>query len=115
MTNINIYDTAHQLERDLRQLPAFQNLKEALAAIQQDAEAKELYEAFQQATQKLQFSQEEPSEKMMEDLQALYGKVTENPILKKLMENEQQLSLMMEEINQIIAEPLQEIYQMPSN
>lgn len=33
MTNINIYDTAHQLERDLRQLPAFQNLKEALAAI----------------------------------------------------------------------------------
>lgn len=114
MTSNNIYDTANQLEQDIRQLPALAQLKEAFQAIQADEASSALFEEFKQTSQELQMKQmsgEQPGEEEMEALQALFAKVTENESIKSLMESEQQLSQVMEDVNRIITKPLQEIYE----
>ncbi|MGF3065971.1 YlbF family regulator [Facklamia sp. P12950] len=112
--NINIYDTANTLERELRQLPAYLNVKSALEEIKKDPESNQLFEEFRQVSQSLQTMTEQPSEEKITEVQNLYAKVMENPLIKKLMENEQQLGFLMEEINQIITKPLQDLYQAPT-
>lgn len=114
MTSNNIYDTANQLEKDIRNLPAFAQLKEAFKAIQADEASSALFDEFKQTSQELQMKQmsgEQPGEEEMEALQALFAKVTENESIKSLMDSEQQLSQVMEDVNRIITKPLQEIYE----
>ena len=111
--NNNVYDTANQLERDLRSLPAFIQLKEAFASIKADEEANALFEEFKTASQTYQMKQmtsQAPNEAEIEQLQALSAKVSENDMIKQLMQHEQQLSRVMEDINRIITAPLQELY-----
>lgn len=110
----NIYDTANQLERDLRALPAFQNLKEAFAEIKADEEASRLFDEFKAAMQSFQMKQmtgQQPEQEEIEQMQALSAKVAENESIKKLMESEQQLSQIIEDMNRIITKPLQDLYQ----
>lgn len=113
MTN-NIYDTANQLERELRQLPAYLKVKEALEEINQHPETKQLFEDFRQLSMEIYQETGDSDESKVELVQNLYGQVMGNESIKKLMENEQQLGLIMEDINSIIARPLQEIYQAPT-
>lgn len=112
--NTNIYDTANQLERELRSFPAYIEVKEAMEEIRSDETTYALFQEFQTATFDLQQLSEEPSEDKIKEVQSLYSKVVENPAIKKLMDNEQQLSLLVEDINQIITKPIQEIYQAPT-
>lgn len=110
----NIYDTANQLERDLRALPAFQNLKEAFAEIKADEEASCLFDEFKAAMHSFQMKQmagQQPEQAEVEQMQTLSAKVSENAAIKKLMESEQQLSQVIEDMNRIITKPLQELYQ----
>lgn len=114
MTTNNIYDTANQLERDIRALPAFAQLKEAFNAIQANEASSALFDEFRQTSQDLQMKQmsgEQPGEAEMESLQALFARVSEDEAIKQLMDSEQQLSQVMEDINRIITRPLQEIYE----
>lgn len=109
----NIYDTANQLERDLRQLPAFAQLKAAFAAIEADEASKLLFEEFKQKSQEYQMKQmmgQAPSEEEMAALQELSERVSANEAIRQLMEGEQQLSQVMADINRIITKPLEELY-----
>ncbi|MGO4936782.1 YlbF family regulator [Fundicoccus sp. Sow4_H7] len=118
MTQNNIYDTANQLERDLRALPAFAKLKEAFQLIRGNEESNNLFEEFKEISQSFQMKQmngEQPTEEEIESLQALSVKVTQDEGIKLLMESEQQISQVMEDINRIITQPLQEIYQNQDN
>ncbi|UUX33938.1 YlbF family regulator [Fundicoccus culcitae] len=118
MTENNIYDTANQLERDLRALPAFAKLKEAFQLIRGNEESNRLFEEFKEASQNFQTKQrtgEQPSEDEIQSIQALSQKVTEDEGIRLLMESEQQISQVMEDINHIITRPLQEVYQNQDN
>ena len=53
----NIYDTANQLERELRKLPEFLALEEAKAAISSNEESKKLFAEFQELQQLFQDKQ----------------------------------------------------------
>lgn len=109
----NIYDTANQLERDLRQLPVFTQLKEAFAAIEASEASKTLFEEFKQTSQDYQMKQmmgQAPSEEEMTALQALSERVSADAAIRQLMESEQQLSQIMADINRIITKPLEELY-----
>ncbi|MGX7350257.1 YlbF family regulator [Dolosicoccus paucivorans] len=110
----NIYDTANQLERDLRESELFASLKDAFEGIQNNEEASELFEEFKEASQKYQMYQmmgQQPSEEEQKELQELSERVTENEHIKALMDAEQQLNQLIQDINNIITKPLLEVYQ----
>ena len=109
----NIYDTANQLERDLRELQEFKTVKESFEAIYADETARALFEEFRTVNvelQQKQFSGQEITEEDIQKAQELGQKVSENEYIKALMEAEQRLNTIMQDINRIITNPLQELY-----
>lgn len=114
MTQNNIYDTANQLERDLRNLDAYKKLVTSMKAIQEDADSKQLFETFRDQSQAFQMKQmtgQQPSEEEIKAYQELSQQVMENQPIKDLMDAERLVSQVMEDINRIITVPLQEVYQ----
>ena len=114
MTTNNIYDTANQLERDIRELPVFKQLQAAYADIQADEASSELFNQFRETSQNLQIKQSqniEISEEEVSSLQELFMEVSNNQAISKLMDSEQQLSQVIEDINKVIVKPLNELYQ----
>ncbi len=110
----NIYDTANQLERDLRELEAFQNLQKAHRAILDNQEANELFNEFRQQTQTYQEKQmrgEELSDQDISQIQELSMKVTQNELIRQLMQSEELVSQTINDINKIITRPLVELYE----
>lgn len=113
MSQVNIYDTANQLERDLRQLDAYKKLVNSMKAIQEDEASNALFEEFKQLTQNFQMKQmsgEQPTEEEIKHYQEFSEKVVANEAISQLMDSERQLSQIMEDINRIITVPLQEVY-----
>jgi len=111
---VNIYDSANQLEQDLRKTDEYQNLNKAFTALQNDPEAKQLYEEFRQIQQTLQQKQQsgqEITEEESQQAQEISTKVGENEILANLIESEKQLSEVIEEVNKIAMKPVQDLYQ----
>ena len=109
----NIYDTANQLERDLRELQEFKTVKESFEAIYADETAKALFDEFRTVNielQQKQFSGQEITEEDIQKAQELGQTVSENEHIKALMEAEQRLNTIMQDINRIITNPLQELY-----
>ena len=109
----NIYDTANQLERDLRELQEFKTVKESFEAIYADETAKALFDEFRTVNielQQKQFSGQEITEEDIQKAQELGQKASENEHIKALMEAEQRLNTIMQDINRIITNPLQELY-----
>lgn len=84
----NIYDTANQLERDLRELQEFKTVKESFEAIYVDETAKALFDEFRTVNielQQKQFSGQEITEEDIQKAQELGQKVSENEHIKALM------------------------------
>ena len=113
MSNQNIYDTANQLERDLRALPAFTKVKESFEAIAADEATNALFNEFKAKVQEVQMKQmtgAELSQEEQADLEALQARVMENATITGLMQAEQQVQQVLTDINAIITKPLQELY-----
>ena len=53
MSNQNVYDTANQLEREIRQLPEVAAIRQALAGIEADETSKTLFEGYKKQVQEL--------------------------------------------------------------
>lgn len=114
MTQNNIYDTANQLERDLRDLPAYKELQEAIELINSNEDSKKLFKEFREISATLQTKQmqgEMPTEEEIEGIQALSEKVQSDENITRLMMSEQQVSQVINDINNIITKPLNEVYQ----
>ena len=110
----NLYDTANQLERELRQSDEFAAVKEAFEAVQQSEEAKALFEEFRDMNVKFQQKQmngEELTEEDMDYANDLYQKASSNEAIQTLMQAEQRLNVVMQDINRILTTSLQELYQ----
>ena len=109
----NIYDIAYDLEKALREQPAFKDLQTAFAQVQNDEEAAALFAEFTGIQQELQMKQmtgEEVSEEYIEKAQDIAGRASTNALIQKMMTSEQQLSVVIEDINKIIIKPLQDMY-----
>lgn len=110
---MNIYDTANQLERELRELDQYKKVTECLANIEANEEAKALLDEFRQINvvlQQKQMSGQEITEEDIAHAQGLGQRASENELVKELMTAEQMLNMVVQEINQIITKPLQEMY-----
>lgn len=114
MTENNIYDTANQLERDLRSLPAYAELKAAIEAINANEDSRQLFTEFRNISSSLQAKQmqgETPTDEEIAEIQAMSVKVQADENITRLMMSEQQVSQVINDINTIITKPLNEVYQ----
>lgn len=109
----NMYDHANELERALRDSEEFIQLKEMYEAVNNDTEAKQVFDEFRNVQVELQQKQmagAEITEDEIANAQATANKVQENELVTKLMEAEQRMNFVINELNQIIVKPLQDLY-----
>ena len=110
---INIYDTANQMERDLRKTSQYQELQTANEALKADEKAFKCFNeihSLQEELQKKQMSGQKPTEDDFKKLQDLGKEADGYETLQTLMQKEQALSMMMDELSKIIFRPIQELY-----
>ncbi|MGY3750007.1 YlbF family regulator [Vagococcus acidifermentans] len=112
---VNIYDSANQIEREIRQLDEFKTLEAAFHAVKSDETAYDLFKNFQKLQQELQTKQmqgEEFSEEDAKTAQEMAEKVQASELINDLMQKEQAFSLIINDLNRIIMKPVQELYQL---
>lgn len=112
--SVNIYDTANQLERELRETDQYLKLKSAFEKVHADEDASELFNQFRQVQQTLQQKQmsgQEISEEEAQQAQEISAKISENDIIAELLEAEKAVGQMIDDINQVVVKPIQELYQ----
>lgn len=110
----NIYDTANQLEREIRELPEFIALKEAFDKMKEDEIAYQLFKDFMDVQTELQqksMKGEEFTEDDAKKAQEMAKKVQEKEVINQMLQKEQTLSLVINDLNRIIMNPLHELYQ----
>ncbi|MGY3703634.1 hypothetical protein BW731_06635 [Vagococcus martis] len=109
----NIYDSANQIEREIRQMDEFLALSSAFDAVKADQEAFELFKAFQELQMTLQQKQmqgEEFSDEDAQKAQEMAEKVQGEALIQDLMQKEQAFSMIVNDLNRIIMQPVQDLY-----
>ena len=107
---INIYEDINKLEATFRKTDEFQNLKNAVRA---DEEVKVLCTSFGVVQLKMQDKQnagEEITEEEYVFLQKTAQLAQQNPKIIGMLEAEMALSAVIQEINRIITQPIQAMY-----
>ena len=111
----NIYDSANQIEREIRQMDEFKALQAAFEAMKAEEESFNLFRDFQELQMELQQKQMQGLEFSEEDAtkaQEMAVKVQETAVIQDLMQKEQAFSMIVNDLNRIIMKPVQELYQM---
>ncbi|HIY57389.1 MAG TPA: YlbF family regulator [Candidatus Tetragenococcus pullicola] len=110
----NVYDTANQLEREIRELDQFKALGDSFGKLKESEEAYGLFKEFQSFQQNLQqrmAAGEEMTDEDASKAQTLAERIQKEPLISDLMEKEQSFSLVVNDLNRIIMEPLRELYE----
>lgn len=108
-----VLDTAHLLEKSIRDSEEFAQLKEQYKELYKDAEAKKLFEEFRDLQLKLQEKQMTNEPLLQEEIirvQEMVQVVQQNAKISSLMEAEQRMSNVIMEINKIVMKPLEDLY-----
>lgn len=112
---VNIYDTANQLEKEIRETNEYKALQLAFTDMKADNAVFDLFKEFQTLQMTLQQKQMQGLEITEEDItasQAIAERVKESELIQALMEKEQAFSMVINDLNRIIMTPVQELYQM---
>jgi len=110
---VNIYDTANMLEQQLRETKEFKELKATYDAMKTDKAAFDLFKDFQEIQMQLsqkQMNGEELTDDEVQKAHDLADKVGNVDAIKALMGKERNLNQLMNDLNQIITKPVQELY-----
>ena len=108
----NIYDSANELSRGLRELPEYKAVKEAKDAIAADAEASKIftdYLSFQQEIQVMAQTGQIPDASFQEKMESFGNQIQENALLSAFFAKQQQLSIYLSDIERIVFEPISEL------
>lgn len=109
----NIYDTANNLERDLRQTDQYKALEAAFGTMKNDTESYNVFKEFQNAQFEIQQMMSQgtnPDEDKMKEWQETAAKIEKYPLVKDLMTQEQAMDNLMQDINQIVTKPMADLY-----
>jgi len=110
----NIYDTANQLECEIREMEQFQELSDTFAKLKADEQAFGLFKQFQEFQMSLQQKMaagEEMTDEDAQQAQALAEEIQKEALIADLMRVEQAFSTVINDLNRIIMTPLRELYQ----
>jgi len=115
---INLYDSAYDLEKAIRNSSEYSNLKKMYDEVNNDESARRMFENFRNIQMQLQEKQmmgQEITQEEVEQAQKTVALVQQHEMVSKLMEAEQRMSMVIAEMNQIIMKPLEELYGNPDN
>ncbi|MBT2662767.1 YlbF family regulator [Bacillus sp. ISL-45] len=114
---VNLYDSAYELEKAIRNSSEYTELKNLYDAVNSDESAKRMFESFRNIQMQLQEKQmtgQEITQEEVEQAQKTVALVQQHELISKLMEAEQRMSMVIAELNQIIMKPLEELYGNPN-
>lgn len=115
---VNIYDTANELQSQMRETQEFKALEDAFNKMMADKDTFDLFKKFQKAqadAQQKQMQGQKLSDDEIKNVQNLASQVSKKDVVKALMEKEQQMDNMMQQLNKTITAPIQELYQKAMN
>lgn len=114
---MNIYDTANNLAREIRESEVFKKLKNAKDMIYSDPEKKDLVEEFDKLkveVQLMEIKQQNHEEVNQEDkrvkLAKLYNTLISNKDIKEYFDLQVQFNQMMIDINKIIGDIVKDVF-----
>ena len=108
----NIYDSANELSRGLRELPEYKAVKAAKDAIQADEQASKIfadYLAFQQEIQVMAQTGQMPDASFQEKMDSIGKQIEGNDLVSSFFNKQQQLSIYLSDIERIVFEPISEL------
>lgn len=111
--SVELQNAAQDLEKAIRQCEEYSLLEQAYKEVNADQSTKDLFENFRTIQMQLQQKQmmgQDISEEEVIQAQKSLALVQQNDKIVKLMEAEQQMSMSIAEMNQIIMKPLEELY-----
>lgn len=111
---INIYDTANQLEREIRQTEQFKALEQAVKALKENKASYDLFkefQSFQQSMQQKMMAGEELSDADAHKAEDLTTKMQGDSLVSDVMMKEQAFSQLINELNRIVLKPVNDLYQ----
>ena len=111
---VNIYDDLNKLVLNFRKLDEFKALEEAVEQVRADEEAKNYFTNFRDIQIKLQKKQvagEEITEEELAYVQKAAQLAQSNPKIITMLEAEMALSNIIEEVNRVLFQPIQGMYE----
>ena len=108
----NIYDSANELSRGLRELAEYKAVKAAKDAIQADEQASKIfadYIAFQQEIQVMAQTGQMPDASFQGEMDSISKQIEGNALLSDFFAKQQQLSIYLSDIEKIIFEPVSDL------
>ncbi|MNH74986.1 hypothetical protein D3C87_398360 [compost metagenome] len=110
---MNIYDKAHELAQALRDSQEVQEITAAVKLIDADPESKRMLDDFRNRQNELQqrmMSGDMPSPEEMENMEKQFEVLSLNLNIRRLFDAERRLSVIIQDVNKIIADSLQHLY-----
>lgn len=110
---MNIYDKAHDLAKALKESKEVEEITSAMKLIETDPEAKKMLDDFRERQMEVQqrmMSGEMPAQEEMEKMEKLFEVLSLNLNIRRLFDAERRLSVIIEDVNKIIADSLQHLY-----
>ena len=111
---MNIYDTANQLAKELKQSNEFIEYKKVKEELYLNLEIKEKLEEFEKIkyeVQVLSLKGEEQNAEKLTKLQELYAILAQNESVKRYFDLEVRFNVLITDINKIIGEAVKEVLQ----
>ncbi|MCR8643698.1 YlbF family regulator [Paenibacillus sp. N1-5-1-14] len=109
---MNLHDNAYELAKAIRSCPEFQAMQAAKEKVEANEEAKKMLVDFRTRQAEMQnqmMTGQMPPEDEMQDLQKMFEAVGANPVIAELFDAERRLSVLMEDVQKIIAAPFQDL------
>lgn len=111
--SVNLHDSAYELEKALRNSDEYKTLKMLYDEVNADPSSNQLFEKFRNMQLQMQQKQmmgQDISQEEIAQAQIIVSDVQKNEKISKLMDAEQRMSMIVQELNQIIVKPLEELY-----
>lgn len=108
-----IMETATQLQKELSNTPQFEGLKQAYSNLKADTKGFDLFKDFQEVQlnlQKKQMAGTEPTDDELKHAHDLATQLEKVPAITELMTKEQAVNQLLGQINQVVTEPISELY-----
>ena len=109
---MNVYDTANKLAFEMKNSPEYKQFKEAKDRVMQNPEMKakiEEFEKFRYEAQVLAIKKGEGDSEKIQKLQELYAILVDNKEIKEYFDLEVKFTVMVADVNKIIAEAIKEV------
>ncbi|RUT29520.1 YlbF family regulator [Paenibacillus zeisoli] len=110
---MNIYDKAHELAQALKDSQEVQEITAAVKLIDADSDSKRMLDEFRNRQNELQqrmMSGDMPSPEEMENMEKQFEVLSLNLNIRRLFDAERRLSVIIQDVNKIIADSLQHLY-----